>query len=297
MSKKIPLWIRRFPIRILVSIQCAYFQFLSITRTSFVFEKDGLPVSIATYGHREKWVHLTVESIMRGKARPSGIFIWRDEFAKKTPRGLKRLEKCGVNIYFLNNNHRSHKKWFGPASFGAGPFDKGVVLADDDLIYPGNWMMELKRVASVKPDNVVAWRCKTIQLELGQEGTVIAPYSTWNLGRAGQSANYLNFVTSGSGTYVPRSLLKALESRSLNMEHCTLAPTADDVWLNNIALKERKAPIGISDEYLDWPQNPMQGFSGLADENVGAGKNDETVTACYAKEDIGFLMGVEIGSR
>lgn len=291
--KNLPLWLRRFPVRVVVLIQCVYFQARSLTRRSFIFDEDGLPVSIATYGHREKWLHLTIESIMRGKTRPSAIFIWRDSNAENAPKALRRLKKCGVTMHKLDSRHRSHKKWFGPASFEVNLFDKGFVLADDDLIFPKNWMTELRRVAEENPKNVVAWRCKSIRLEPTQKSMAIAPYKTWQRGRKGSSANHMNFATSGSGTYVPPNLLRALRDSSPNMEHIRFAPTADDVWLNLIALRARVAKIGVSEKYLDWPQSPMQGVSGLADENVGEGKNDEIVSECYTDEDVSFLIGAE----
>lgn len=289
--KKSPLWLRRLPVRVVVSIQCVYFQLRSLTRRSFTFDEDSLPVSIATYGHREKWLHLTVESIMRGKTKPSAIFVWRDDDHKTYSRGLRRLEKCGVRIKELDRRHRSHKKWFGPAYLQQDTFSRGFVLADDDFIYPKNWMTELQRVVEDNSESLVAWRCKSIRLDQVQENTVIAPYKTWHRGRRGPKANHINFATSGAGTYVPLRALQVLLESSTNMDHVRLAPTADDIWLNLIALRARISVVGVSEKYLDWPQNPLQGVSGLADENVGEGKNDETLEACYTDEDVRFLIG------
>lgn len=289
--RKLPIWIRRLPIRIKVLFQTIYFQSLSLARKSFSFDNDGVPVSIATYGHRERFVHLTIESIMAGHNKPSYICIWRDNDPKSTPSGLKRLTRQGIDVIELDRRHRSHKKWFGPATSENAIYDEGFVLADDDLIYPKFWLSEIQKVIGAYPSTVIAWRCRSIKTAELNANRKLAAYGNWGVGPSSFKPSFLTFATTGHGTFVPPSLSKALNNSGQNFDHIRLAPTADDVWLHVIAVRSRTPILGIDAGAVDWPQNPMQGTEGLGQVNNGQGKNDESIRACYSQEDVDFLAG------
>src|ERR1700728_2535296 len=57
--------------------------------------EPGAVVSLTTYGKRVRVVHLAIESIARGKTKPSRLILWLDDAAliANLPRPLLRLER------------------------------------------------------------------------------------------------------------------------------------------------------------------------------------------------------------
>ena len=280
---KLPLWIRRFPIRVVVVLRIITLELRSFSRSRFKWNPDSIPVSIATYGRREKWIHLTIESIYRGSVNPSAIFVWLDKpSGRALPNSLRRLAKQGVRLSYLDSSHRSHKKWVGPAQFLDQEFSRGVVLADDDFIYPRNWLGQLLASAQKSSSFIHAWRCKAIRVVDDE----VQPYEEWGLGRFSSEPSFLNFATTGAGTYVPFELLRLLKPEVEEQKHILSAPTADDIWLHSRATALGFRTVCISPDYLDWPQNPLQGVSGLADANVGRGGNNLAISSTYTIDQV-----------
>ena len=280
---KLPLWIRRFPVRVVLILRTFELQLGSFSRRRYKWHPTSLPISIATYGHREKWLHLTVESIFKGTVKPSAIYIWLDQPQGRTlPSGLRRLARQGVRLRYLDSSHRSHKKWLGPAQCLDKEFSRGVVLADDDLIYPGRWLKELVTSAQKSSSLIHAWRCKTIRADEDR----ICPYEKWGLGRYSSEPSFLNFATTGFGTYLPYDLLKLLGHEVEKQRHIISAPTADDIWLHSRATALGFRTVCFSAKYINWPQNPLQGWSGLTDTNIGRGGNNSAISATYTVDQV-----------
>ena len=110
-------------------------------------------VSLTTYGSRAKTVHLTIESIARGKVRPSRLLLWVNDsalVAKPNPH-LRRLQRRGLEIR-LTEDFGPHKKYF-PYAIGEPNHITALVTADDDVIYPPYWFEELSESHRRQPSS------------------------------------------------------------------------------------------------------------------------------------------------
>ena len=265
----VPLFVSRFPVRLLSAIRVVQYQVQSVFRKKVHFDSSSLPISIATYGHRKKYLHLTVESILSGKVKPSGIHIWVDKSEMGSlPSGMRRFGRQGISISFLEDGHFGHKKWLGPSKH-LYEFPKGVVLADDDFFYPDFWLEKLVGKATNNEPTVTAWRVKRITLSSEK---IIKPYREWERGTCESS---LNFSGTGAGIFLPAGILKKLAYSS--DDHLRLTGKNDDVWICSVILSAGVRTQLASVYYPDWPQNPMQGVAGLRDQNVGNGLIDKAV--------------------
>jgi hypothetical protein len=243
-----------------------------------IVEVGGPVVSLTSYSRRVLFVHLAIESIGRGTLRPSRLILWLDEEGPlaKPPRSLRRLERRGLEIK-STDDFGPHKKYF-PYVEGEAQHSVPLVTADDDLLYPRDWLATL--VAAYRPEErvVVAHRVHRIAVLRDD----IAPYVTWGRATSGRpSARH--FATGGSGLVLPPAVLDHL--RELGRQFEGRAPTADDVWLNFAILHSghRVRPLLHLDE-SDYGQTRGIGrhrVEPLLVQNVFRGGNDRQIAQTY----------------
>lgn len=237
-------------------------------------------VSLTTYGARFRNVHLVVESIGHGTAKPQRILLWLDEgqFSLARPSVLSRLERRGLEVR-LAQDLGPHKKWFGVVNGRNEHDDFPLVTADDDVFYARDWLRALVDAHVREPNSVVAHRVRRLSLD----GTDLAPYSTWRMAPSG-SRSFANFSTGVGGTLYPPAVLAALAKGGLTFLTC--APRADDVWLHATSLRAgvpTRHVLGRGTSIIV----PVRGArgGGLFDANVGGGGNDDQIRATYAARD------------
>ena len=136
-------------------------------------QKDG--VSLTTFPLRIGKVHLTIQSILRQSRPADRILLWlsKEEFPEEAqlPANLLRLKEKGLDIRFCDNI-RSFKKVF----YTAQEFENDVIVtADDDALYPENWLEGLWDTHEKYPGCVCCCRAHEITFEGGR----VAPYQEW----------------------------------------------------------------------------------------------------------------------
>jgi len=191
----------------------------------------GSPVvSLTSYGKRIKTVHVVIESIARGKCQPSALILWLDDQAvfNNLPLPLRRLEKRGLQIR-LARNDGPHKKYY-PYLENCKVFRLPLVTADDDVLYPSDWLEGLMDAHRQRPDVVNCYRARVI--ELREQG--FSKYEQWPMCESTEPS-FLHFATGVSGVIYPPGLLIALKEAGRAFEHC--CPKADDIWLHVQALR------------------------------------------------------------
>jgi hypothetical protein len=243
---------------------------------------QGPIVSLTTYGRRIDTVYLTLESIANGSLLPSRLILWLDdeEALANCPRSLRRLEERGLEIK-LTPNYRSHKKYY-PFLQSADTFDRPLVTADDDVIYPRSWLSGL--VASFDLDTT-AINCYRAH-EIGIANGVIAPYRTWKPCRSAKPS-FLTFAVGSSGCIYPPSFLRALKAAGRGFEQ--QCPTADDVWLHVNAVRARFMIRQVRRHQTDFPMLPETQDVGLCRANIDLGQNDVQIKNTYHPTDIDVL--------
>ena len=136
---------------------------------------ERMVVSLTTFPLRIGKVHLTIQSILRQSRPADRILLWlsKEEFPEEAqlPANLLRLKEKGLDIRFCDNI-RSFKKVF----YTAQEFENDVIVtADDDALYPENWLEGLWDTHEKYPGCVCCYRAHEITFEGGR----VAPYQEW----------------------------------------------------------------------------------------------------------------------
>ncbi len=190
-----------------------------------------LIVSLTSFPDRMYDIHYAVYSLLNQTKKPDMLVLYlaEDEFKKKReelPQKLTALEKNGLTIKWCKDL-KSYKKLV-PA-LAEYPNDI-IVTADDDIYYPADWLSKLYESYLKNPEHIHAHRCHKIKIN----DDVILPYNNWEKCINDNSADFLNFCTTGGGVLFPP---KSLHSDVLKEElFLKLAPNADDIWFYSMAV-------------------------------------------------------------
>lgn len=242
-------------------------------------------VSLTTYGRRTEFVHLAVESIVRGTVRPGRIILWLDEAdaMANPPKALLRLARRGLEIKQCSN-YGPHKKYYPYVeALTSGRLPEPLVIVDDDFIYPQDWLQSLLDSYSEYPDSVSCTRAHEFQID-----DTARPYSQWPSCRSDRPS-FQTFATGVGGVLYPPSVQLAIKSYGTAFEAC--APRADDVWLHYVAIsngnKIRQVhPIPLD---LEFKILPFGQKTSLQVENVGLAANDKQIANTYDERALDIL--------
>jgi len=242
----------------------------------------GPVVSLTTYGKRIETVHLTIESIARGSLLPGRLILWLDDEAAYAgrPETLRRLEARGLEVR-LTRNYGPHTKYY-PYLVSGAPLDVPLVTADDDTLYPRNWLRSLAESCKEDPSLVHCCRAHVVELE----GEGFAPYISWRRCRS-TVPSALNFATGVSGAIYPPAFQQRLKAAGLGFAE--LCPKADDVWLHVQALRNGFKVKQLKTWEQSFPVMPGTQDMGLIQGNVHGSQNDVQIRRTYTEEDIARL--------
>lgn len=248
----------------------------------------GPVVSLTTHGDRADRVHLTIETIGQGFLRPAQLVLWVDDerlLADLSP-ALRRLQRRGLTVR-LSPNYGPHTKYYPYVTGIEGAHTDPLVTADDDILYPVDWLQTLAAAHERAPELIHCFRARRIQLAEG----ALQPYSRWPPANS-TNPSLLNFATGVSGVIYPPRMLDELRARGTEfLERC---PRADDVWLHHTALRLgiRTSQVAPEDQHFDAVSGTQD--SGLMHGNLYAGANDSQIAATYTAGDVAVLARLPI---
>lgn len=249
-----------------------------------ITDTTGPVVSLTSYGSRVNSVYLAIESMGLGDTLPSQIILWLDEqsvFANP-PLTLQRLKSRGLEIKKCEN-FGPHKKYYCFVE-SESTFSAPLVTADDDVIYPKDWLKKLVSAFSEESAVINCHRARTIPIS----NSAISPYITWPLCSTTQPS-FRNMAIGLSGVIYPPKFLSQLKEAGRGFIHCT--PKADDIWLHVIAIRNGWKIRQLSDIPLETEVVPETQDQGLFHENQFSGRNDVSISRTYLPSDIGILVG------
>jgi hypothetical protein len=266
----------------LVPGQVRALQRLNETATGPVVAPGGPVVSLTTYGPRIDTVHLTIESIGRGRLKPSRLILWLDDAArfKDLPEGLRRLKARGLEVY-LTDNLGPHTKYY-PYVASQAHHEVPLVTADDDIVYPRWWLRRLWEAYRAAPDQISCYRAHVVALQ-DPDGTAIRPYREWPP-CGSREPRWRHFATGVSGVIYPPQFLDFMHAQGDAFKAC--CPKADDIWLHAMALRAglRVRQLGRLPRYFEGL--PGTHDQGLVHFNSFNGGNDRQVAATYVADDL-----------
>lgn len=234
-------------------------------------------VSLTTHGERFESVHLAIESIAAGSLLPSRIILWLDDesLLNNLSPGLRELVKRGLEVK-LSSNLGPHTKYFPTLrEFGPGRSALALATADDDILYPQNWLARLVRAWSRSADRIHCWRAHEMSLV---RPDTLAPYQDWKPAwtRAPRSSNFLTGV---SGVIYPKRMLRALALAGEGFLTCS--PKADDVWLNYVAVQNDIRVQQVRRIPRHFPVIGGTQQTGLFHSNAIGTRNDEQISRTF----------------
>ena len=200
-------------------------------------------VSLTTTSHRVGQVHEVIESLLKQAVLPARIVLWLSPEPHLIDQGVQAGEvpadlQCLVGGRFLlrwTRNIGPYRKLL-PALQAFGGL---VVTADDDTLYPRDWLEGLLSLHRRHPRAVCCYRAH--RMLLTDEGE-LAPYWRWpSFDRDAPSLDC--FPTGKDGVLYPPG---ALHPDAADVERLLrLAPASDDIWFKIMALRHGTRAVGV----------------------------------------------------
>ena len=277
----------RYILRLSANIYARYFMRTRNIKRSIT--NDTLIVSLTSYPARIKNVWMVVKTLLNQKeVNDLAIILWlsREQFpdgVESLPNNLKRLCSNGLIIRFVDDDLKSHKKYF----YAFKEFPNNVVITvDDDVLYPSNLIYTLFTAHKRFTDCVICNRGAVIRKDF--------PYKEW-----GQVENYMtpqdNILPTGIGgvLYPPKSYNEAIFSVDTIKQTCI---NGDDLWLNFMC-RIVGTKIVHTKEKFGFITIFSSQKSALSISNIECDKNDQQISyiSKWARHifDVDFFVGIK----
>ena len=196
-----------------------------------------ITVSLTSTSERIERVHQTVESLLNQELKADKVVLWLSQEPYLIDKGINP-EDLNASLCSLLD-HGLEIRW----TKNTGPYRKAIpilresdadggvlVTADDDIVYPSDWLKNLIKYHLAYPGAIICYR--GFYMKGFSEGK-LTPYMRWKRHK-GKEPSLSVFPTGKDGVLYP--------ANSLNQEvfneskYLALAPTADDVWLKAMSL-------------------------------------------------------------
>lgn len=243
-------------------------------------------VSMTTYGDRIKHVHYTIQTIANGSSKPKRIILWIGHADKHLmTEELRDLVTRGLEVRYTTD-YGPHTKYYPYCrSAVASPHDElQLVIADDDMLYPTDWLSALIDSAASEPlPVIVAHRAHRMKVENG----VVFPYVEWWWEGGTASPSYANVATGVSGVLYPLEFIRRVgDIDSSEFTQCALL--ADDLWLHSRSVLFKIPTKQVSQRAAVYAGHHPETQMRLMDINVG-GNNDAVAAKIYTREAISAI--------
>ena len=250
--------------------------------TESLLDPAGPVLSMTTQPHRLELVYQAIESIARGTRKPRELHLWiTDERSySHLPSTLQRLKARGLEIH-LTEELGPHTKYY-PYISGETGFAAPLVTADDDVIYPDEWLEQLIRAYEANPSAIHCFRAHRIRMANGRP----TPYNSW-APCEDTRPSHLNFITGVSGVIYPPQYLLHLKQYGTGFTRS--CPHSDDIWLTVVALREGFKIAQLYDTPRLFTTIPKSQTKRLFDLNVVLGENQVQLMRTLSKADLEML--------
>jgi hypothetical protein len=241
--------------------------------------KIPVVVSLTTIAGRLPKVAVAIESLLRQETLPDRLILWLEEkLAGKIPAMLQKQVHRGLEIRLVADIGPHGKIIYALEEFP----EAVIVTADDDVLYPPDWLGGLLDAHARAPDAITCHRAHRI---LTGENEKLLPYRQWDLLAAGHAEPSLwLFPTGVSGVlYPPGALPPEVLNRNVFQKIC---PKADDVWLKAMSLLNRTRCQKVGPVSKVWPAVRGMQDTTLLVHNVENGQNDVQLQAVFEHYDL-----------
>jgi len=254
-------------------------------------ERNDVVVSFTTIPSRIAVMEPCIKSLINQTIAPSSIVLWlcQDEYF-----GKNAISKDSVPEYVLDYEKKGLVtiKW----TKNIGPFtklipalsefpDKKIVTADDDTIYPRNWLKELINVSDKNPGVIVCHR--GAEMLLSDDGSALDSYNSWPEFTSIVSGMNL-FPTGKDGVLYPPSSFSNEVFNEATFKKLT--PFNDDIWFKSMSLINDVSCIKVKAIHGDYKIIIGSDLVELQNQNVAQNMNDGYLSNVFDKYKLGKLL-------
>lgn len=226
-------------------------------------------VSLTSFPGRMNSLVFSLETMLRQRLKPKRILVYLS--LQQFPKGLdsvpllvRKLKDRGVEFVFVEEDYRSHKKYFYSfPEFSASP----IVTIDDDLLYDSRI---IERLYSAFEGNNQKVYCSYGYLMKYNSEKELLPYNEWRLLEKFCDKSPQIFFGSGGGTLFPPNFFDERLVNIDDIKECCF--NADDIWLNAFC-RLMNVEINYLDGYYIF-DIPVKSKVTLSSINKGQNKND-----------------------
>ncbi|WP_147376551.1 glycosyltransferase [Kushneria marisflavi] len=264
-------------------IYSGYMRALNLLRKQRHAGGDGhLIVSLTTHPPRISDVYITIESILLQHVSNFEVHLYISKQDMMTigslPATLQRQVDRGLRIITTTEDYRSYDKLVHVLKENP---DATIVTADDDVIYPRDWLGRLLEGAKKHPDCVICHRGHLLRESSPGSGHIC--YQTSRAARQDPIERPLfNLMPTGNGgvLYPPGSLDPMVIDHTAFQE---LAPNADDIWFKMASLKRGTRCFRINAYNANFLPTRAAHHDPLHKENVKGDGNNQKFDNCLKR--------------
>lgn len=267
--------------RLWIYLQVGRFSFMNRFRRASITAAGGPVVSLTSYGERVERAYLVIESIANGNILPSRLILWLDDqdLFDNPPPSLRRLTRRGLEVR-LAANDGPHTKYYPYIELVDG-FHIPLVTADDDILYPPQWLAGLQHAFGERPDVINCYRARVITFRENR----LSKYEHWQLCQSTEPS-FQHFALGVSGVIYPPKFLAALKHAGRTFVSC--CPKADDIWLHVQAIRAGYKVRQLTTHAFHFPMLPGTQDNALQLSNVSGtlAGNDRQAQLTYNELDL-----------
>lgn len=238
-------------------------------------EHKDIIISLTSFPARINTVWMTIYCLFQQKVMPGHIILTLslEDFPKglqDLPSKLLRLQDKGLEIKFVKENLKPHKKYYYVMKENP---NSTVITVDDDMLYRDDMLYELLKLHEIYPHAVCANTVSKIGYSRNEK--VFLPYADWEWVFSFKPVDSHSLMPIGVNgvLYPPHSVEKAsilFDKGKIEK----LALTTDDLWLKCCELIANVKVCGNS-YYCTPPRIPSTASTALTLTNTGDnGRND-----------------------
>ena len=210
---------------------------------------------------------------MTQSLKPDKIILWlSDEYESFNylPYSITKYLKNGLEIRFVKDIGSYTKIIYALKEY---PSDI-IVTADDDIIYPKDWLKKLYHSYISHSEDIHVHRAHRVLVENDN----ILPYESWKKQINEENARYDNFLTGvGGALYPPNCFSPEIFREDIFLKY---AKSADDIWLWVMALLSNRKIRVVKNHIRTLTCTDFLGQIGIKQKKTlystnKKGKNDE----------------------
>lgn len=201
-------------------------------------------VTLTSYPLRFDYLYCTISSLLNQTLKPDKIllYIFKNDY-DLLPRSVLDLEKMGLTIVKVDQDLKSHKKYY--YSFMKYRNDL-LITVDDDIIYSKNTIKNLVEKHYKFPNSIIASRVHKIKFD--KTGSLMS-YNDWDYEyrKLIDVPSYELFCTTGAGALFCPDLFKdEIFNKDVFIKY---ALSADDVWIKIMSIISKIPVVCINKSY------------------------------------------------